>query len=128
MIFGKKEKVLLVDDDPGIRETSKFILEGWGVKPIIVKNGKEALDKVRSESLDLIILDVNLPGMDGFELCKILKEDVRSKNIPVILLTGFGKTKEVDKGFSCGADDYFIKPVDWDRLRAKVSNLLNVEI
>lgn len=128
MIFGKSKKVLLADDNPSILETATLILESWGFKVLAAKDGKEAIEITTNKRPDLIILDVNMPIINGFEVCRILRKDPRTKKIPILLLTGLGKTGEVDKGFQSGADEYLIKPIDWDRLRDKVSKLLNISI
>lgn len=124
MIFQKKKKILLVDDEPGVLETATLVLESWEFTVFTAKDGKKAVEKAKSQKPDLILLDVGIPVIDGLLVCKILKGNSNTKDIPIILMTGLGKTKEVDEGFLCGADDYVVKPVDWDRLKVKVSKFL----
>jgi len=126
MFFGKKKKILFVDDNESIVSTSSLILEDMGFNVITAKDGEEALNKANAELPDLIVLDVNLPKMSGFDVCRTLKKQPKTMKIPVILLTGLGKTDDVNKGFLVGAVDYLIKPVDWNRLKSKISALIKV--
>ena len=128
MLFGKKKKILFVDDDENIKATTSFILESWGLDVLTAANGQEALSLIRNEDPDLVLLDINMPGIKGYDICKLAKSDPKTRKIPIILMTGLGKTKEVDQGYSCGADDYMIKPVDMDRLKSKISSVLNIKI
>lgn len=118
------KKILLADDDDSVRQTGALILKSWGMDVIVSENGRDVIDIVRDETLDLIILDVVMPVIDGFVVCKILKQDPKTQNIPIILLTGLDKTGYVNKGYECGADCYMIKPVDWDEIKLKISKLL----
>lgn len=126
--FQKNKKVVLVDDEPGIRETVSMILEDWGFNVISVSNGRSAVEIIKNKKPDLILLDIGIPEIDGYKVCNIVKQDYQLKKIPVIIFTGHGKTKEVNKAFESGADDYMIKPIDWDRLKEKISKLLDITI
>jgi DNA-binding response OmpR family regulator len=128
MLFSKKKTVLLVDDDENIRLTAEAILENWGLQVLTSESGREALEITKANKIDLVLLDVNMPDISGFEICKILKGNPQTSKIAVILLTGLGKTKDVDTGFQCGANDYLIKPVDWDRVKSKISKLLRIQL
>ncbi len=123
-LFSKTIKVLLVDDDDRLRRAGKLILENWNMEVIEGINGKEAISKAKDKKPDIVLLDVGLPSMDGFEVCKVLKNNSSTKKIPILLLTGRGKIGDVDKGYNAGADSYLIKPVDWDRLREKIDEIL----
>jgi two-component system alkaline phosphatase synthesis response regulator PhoP len=120
MLFNKQKIVLLVDDEPGIRETAAMILEGWDFIVHEAEDGRSAVSYMRENRPDLILLDINLPDINGYDICRSFKNNHATKKIPIILFTGLGKTKEVDKGFLCGADDYLIKPVDMERLKFKI--------
>ncbi len=105
-----KKKILIVEDDKHISKLVKYNLEKANFECIVTMTGEKALKILDSESVDLIILDLMLPGMDGFEVCKEIRQDKRLSTIPVIMLTAKGE--EVDRvlGLELGADDYVVKP------------------
>jgi len=109
--------ILIVDDEKPIVDILKFNLEKEGFKTIAAYDGEEALDKVRKYKPDLVLLDIMLPKMDGFNVCKNIRKDT---NIPIIMLTA--KEEEVDKvlGLELGADDYVTKPFKMRELIARV--------
>ncbi len=102
-------KILLVEDDPFLLSMYfvKFELENF--KVVTAEDGEKGLSMSKKEKPDIILLDIMLPKMDGFEVLKELKKDDETKNIPVILLTNLSQKKEVSQGLSLGADDYLIK-------------------
>ena len=104
-----KPRVLVVDDEKDIRELIGFYLNKEGFEMLEASNGEEALDIFENEYVDLGIIDVMMPVMDGFELVENLKE---FKDIPVIMLTAKGESKDKLRGFSVGVDDYVVKPFD----------------
>ncbi|MGB9840540.1 winged helix-turn-helix domain-containing protein [Thermovenabulum sp.] len=118
------EKILIVDDEPNILELLKFNLENNGFKVIKALNGEQALELIKLEKPDLILLDVMLPGIDGYELCKILRRKTDTSEIPIILITA--KNEEIDKilGLEIGADDYITKPFSVRELIARVKAVL----
>ena len=103
--------VLLIDDDPDIVDVITFSLEmRWPNSKVSVGiNGESGLLMLESENPQVVILDVSLPGMDGFEVLRKLKEQENTKNIPVIILSNLGQKEDVDKGMELGAKDYMIK-------------------
>jgi two-component system alkaline phosphatase synthesis response regulator PhoP len=119
-----KPMILVVDDERNILELVKFNLEKAGYRVIMAGDGKEACYLTRSEKPDLIILDVMLPEMDGFEVCQIIKKDSTISEIPIIMLTA--RTEEIDKvlGLEIGADDYMTKPFSPRELVARVKAIL----
>ncbi len=123
MLF-KKKKVVFVEDNEGVRLTGTNILEDWGYAVFTADNGNDALKIIKEKSPDLIILDVKIPGINGFDLCRLLKENPATKKIPVVLLTGLSKIKEVDRGYYMGADLYLTKPIDWFTLKLKIEKLI----
>lgn len=127
-IFRKQKKVLIVDDEEKIRETLSMIFTRWGFMVFTAEDGREALEQAHLNSPDLVILDIKIPELDGYEVCKALKENPETRNFKVIMITGLGKPAEIDKGFFCGADDYIIKPIDWNRFKIKVSKLMKMNI
>lgn len=115
-------KLLIVEDDPGLRKVlHKAVLEA-GYAPQVVGDGREALERVRYEDFDLILLDVLLPGMDGFEFCR----QARTAGIqtPILIITALDTTRRKVEGLDAGADDYIVKPFQVAELLARVRALL----
>ena len=119
-------RVLIVDDDEPSRRTTAAQLSPSGYEVLFAANGTEALDIVQASSPDLLLLDVMMPGMNGIEVCRRLREPSREDYIPVILLTALDGRREVVMGLEAGADDFLSKPVHGAELRARVANLLKV--
>ncbi|MCM8786954.1 MAG: response regulator transcription factor [Candidatus Omnitrophica bacterium] len=119
-----KEKILIVEDDKNISKLVKYNLEKEGFECFTTLNAEEALEILDKYPIDLIILDIMLPGMDGFEACRTIKEDNRFKNIPIIMLTAKGQ--EIDRivGLELGADDYIVKPFSPRELNLRVKAIL----
>jgi len=104
--------IVIVEDSPTQAEQLKYILETHGYQVAAATNGKEALALVRSDKPNLVISDIVMPEMDGYELCKQIKADEKLKSIPVILLTALSDPIDVIKGLECGADNFLTKPYD----------------
>jgi DNA-binding response OmpR family regulator len=119
-----KEKILVVEDDRHISKLVKYNLEKTGYGCAIAEDGEEALDILAKERFELIILDIMLPKMDGFEVCRVIKQDAKHKNIPIIMLTAKGE--EVDRvvGLELGADDYMVKPFSPRELILRIKAIL----
>ena len=119
-----EKKILIVDDEDHIRELLKFNLEKSGYNVYTANDGLEGLQLARGKQVDLILLDLMLPGMDGFEVCKEIRKDNIISNVPIIMLTA--KSEEIDKilGLELGADDYITKPFSIRELSARVKALL----
>lgn len=119
-----KEKILVVEDDKHISKLVKYNLEKAGFECTVTITGEEALEVLDKQPIDLIILDIMLPEMDGFEVCKELKQDRRLSEIPIIMLTAKGE--EVDRivGLQLGADDYVVKPFSPRELVLRVKAIL----
>jgi len=122
--MNRKSKILVVDDDPDALDTMAAILETRDYEVLTALSGVEGISKAREEKPNLIIMDIMMPKLDGFTVCKMIKEDEEIKDIPVILLTGKGLVGDVEKGFAVGANDYMIKPIDWDRLFLKIKKFI----
>jgi DNA-binding response OmpR family regulator len=120
-----KKRILIVDDEVDLVETVRFSLELEGYDVLIAYNGEEALNQARKEDPDLILLDLMLPKLDGYKVCRLLKFDERYKHIPILMLTA--KTQEKDKatGMETGANEYITKPFDMDELMKKVKEYLS---
>ncbi len=119
-----QKKILVVDDEVDLVETIRFPLESEGFTVLVSYNGEDALNQARTENPDLILLDIMLPKLDGYKVCRLLKFDERYRNIPILMLTA--KTQEKDKaiGMETGADEYITKPFDMDELLEKVKAYL----
>lgn len=119
-----KQKILVVDDEPDLVELVKDVLERNDYSVISAGNADLAIKRVRESKPDLIILDLNLPGIGGIEVCRILKQDKKTNFIPIIMLTV--KSTESDKiaGLEAGADDYVTKPFSTGELVARVKSVL----
>lgn len=115
------EKILVVDDEPALLETLAYNLENAGYEVITANDGPSALKAARKESPELVILDIMLPGMDGFEVCRILRQEMTT---PVLMLTA--RDDEIDRvvGLEMGADDYLTKPFSMRELLARVKAML----
>jgi two-component system alkaline phosphatase synthesis response regulator PhoP len=119
------KKILIVDDEVDLVETVRFPLEMEGYNVLVSYNGEDALNQARKENPDLILLDLMLPKLDGYKVCRLLKFDERYKHIPIFMLTA--KTQEKDKvlGMETGADEYITKPFEMDYLMGKVKEYLS---
>jgi len=119
-----KKRILVVDDEPSILETIKFHLEISDYDVLSAVDGMEALKLARTEKPDLILLDLMLPKMDGFKVCKMLKMDRRYKNIPIVMLTAKAGSIDEVEGYQSGADAYVKKPFDLEALGSVVEEML----
>ena len=118
------KRVLAVDDDPSILELERVILAQDGFEVLTATSAKDALQKLQAEPVDLMLLDVVMPDMDGFELCRQIKADVRFKGLPVIFLTARGGDEALAEGFESGGVMYIRKPFTAAKLLAVVGTLL----
>ena len=117
--------ILVADDSPSIRKFVSFALTMKGYKIISVSDGMEALEKLPKEKVNLVITDLNMPNLDGFELIKAIRGNDDLKEIPIIILSSLGGSEEVQKGMEYGANSYLIKPFDPKRIAYEVSKYLN---
>jgi DNA-binding response OmpR family regulator len=121
---GTKRRVLLADDDPGLRRLISTTLGSEDFDLLHATDGEEALSMARQQRPELVLLDVNMPKMDGFEVCRALKSEPDTAGIKVVMLTARGADVDRAKGREAGADDYFIKPFSPVQLLNKVYALL----
>ena len=119
-----KGKILVVDDEINITQILEFSIGAEGYEVITAANGEEAIDKARREQPDLIILDIMMPKIDGYEACRILKANPLTKNIPVVLLTAKGRDIDKKLGYEVGATDYIVKPFSPNKLVDRIHQLL----
>lgn len=119
-----KEKILVIDDEEDILELLEYNLTREGHKVTCVSTGEDGLKLVRSTVPDLIILDLMLPGVDGLEVCRVLKNDPKTLHIPIIMLTAKGEEADIVTGLEIGADDYITKPFSPRIVLARVKAIL----
>jgi DNA-binding response OmpR family regulator len=121
----KKGRILVVDDEVNITQILQFSIGAEGFEVLTAQNGEEAIEKARREQPDLIILDIMMPKIDGYEACRILKANPLTRHIPVVLLTAKGR--EIDKrlGYEVGATDYIVKPFSPNKLIERIHRLLS---
>ena len=118
------KKILVIEDDPSSLRLIKYTLQQEGYQVLIAPNGLEGLRKAKNEEPDLIILDVLLPGVDGFEICHRLRAEPQTTQLPILMLSG--KARDIDKatGLKMGADDYITKPWHRPELLTKIAVML----
>lgn len=119
-----KHKILVVDDEPDIIEVVRYNLVKEGFSVTTASTGEECLRLSRANLPDVLILDLMLPGVDGFDVCRLLKSDESTKNIFILILSAKGEEADVVKGLEIGADDYLVKPFSPKVLAARVKSLL----
>jgi len=115
-----KKKILIVDDEPDIVETLKFLVESDGFSCITALDGEDALKKAREENPDIMILDVMLPKINGYKVCRILKFDTKYKHIPILMVTARSQEEDKAIGEETGADEYITKPFDINEILEKL--------
>ena len=123
----KKGKILVVDDENYILHILDFSLGAEGYEVITAEDGEEAVRKCREERPDLVVLDVMMPKMDGFEACRAIKRDAETADTPVILLSAKSRDVDQKQGYEAGADDYITKPLSPGRLVDRVHGLLKLK-
>jgi two-component system phosphate regulon response regulator PhoB len=122
--MAEKEKVLIVDDEQDVLELLVYNIKQANYQVITAEDGKEALWKVKVFSPDIIVLDIMLPVLSGFDVCKTLKSDPKYSRIPILMLTARAAENDRIKGFECGADDYLVKPFSMRELLIRIKKLL----
>ena len=120
-------KILVVDDEERDLRLMEAMLTPLGYEVILARDGNEVLEKVREILPDVILLDIRMPGMGGYEVAKRLKDDEETKTIPIVIVTVLGEVKDRVKALEAGADDFLSKPVERTELRARVQSLLKVK-
>jgi DNA-binding response OmpR family regulator len=118
------EKILVADDEQEIRNLLEHFLKGQGYEVVLASDGNQALELAVEENPQLVILDIKMPGLDGLEVCKRLKEKEQTKLIPVIVITGFEDNKM--EALDLGADDFVNKPFDMAEISSRVKSALQI--
>ena len=119
--------ILIVEDEEGIARMIQVLLETRGFSTQVSHSGEEAFTRLRVQGADLVLLDVMMPGMDGFEVCRRLKADERWRHIPVVMLTARDAIRDMVLGLEIGADDYITKPFNTEELIARIKVLLRIQ-
>lgn len=122
-----KTKILCVEDDPVSRKLLEHVLSPLGCEVFAAESGQEALEVIARENIDLVLLDILLPGMDGYDVCRTIKGDERTRNIPVIMITGLTSKEDRIKGIEAGAEELLTKPFSPAEVCARVRMLLKVK-
>ena len=111
-----KKVILVADDSPSIRKFVSFALTMKGFDIVPASDGMEALEKLPAEKVNLVITDLNMPNLDGFELIKAIRNNDDYRDIPIIILSSLAGSEEIQRGMDCGANSYLIKPFDPKRI------------
>jgi CheY-like chemotaxis protein len=117
-------KILIAEDERDIRDLIAFTLQFAGHQVVLANNGEEAYQLTVKEIPDLVLTDVRMPKMTGYEACKLIKSDPATKHIPVVFLSAKGQEAEVQTGLDSGGDEYLLKPFAPDQLTRKVAEIL----
>ncbi len=118
------QRILVVDDEEDLVANLRMRLQATGYEVLVAADGNTAYEMAKTENPDLIVLDLTLPGMDGYQVCRLLKFDDKYKNIPVIMLTARTQKEDKEWGQKVGADCYMTKPYETKELLAKIKELL----
>ncbi|MBT4290394.1 MAG: response regulator [Deltaproteobacteria bacterium] len=115
-----RPKIMIVDDDPtNIEIVTEILEESYEIRPVY--SGEEALEEIYSFKPDIVLLDIMMPGIDGYEVCKIIRADEQIKDITILLVSAKAMAKEMKRGFEVGADDYITKPFEHDDLALQIA-------
>ena len=125
--MAERSRILIVDDEPFNVDYLEQELEELGHETVSAANGEEALAEVAAQAPDLILLDVMMPVMDGFTVCRILKQQEETRLIPIVIMTALGSVEDRIKGIEAGADDFLTKPVDDRELKARIQTALRLK-
>lgn len=122
--MSKRKKLLIVDDEPNIVISLEFLLEQAGYQVRVAHDGQQAWEAIQAQPPDLVLLDVMLPQLSGFDVCQKIRETPALQDVRVVMLTAKGREVEVSKGLALGADAYISKPFSTQELLAQVRDLL----
>lgn len=125
MITMEQKKILIADDNENIREALTYLLEDEGYNLSLAKDGVETLQKVKEVHPDILFLDIMMPEMNGYDVCRAIKSDPSLKNTYIIMLTAKGQVAEQERGKEVGADEYIVKPFSPMEILSKIKNILD---
>jgi DNA-binding response OmpR family regulator len=117
-------KILIAEDEPDIRELVAFTLRFGGYEVVAASNGEDAVHTASREHPDLILMDVRMPRLTGYDACRMMKASVDLKDIPVVFLSAKGQDSEIQSGLEAGAEEYLLKPFSPDQLTERVRAIL----
>ena len=120
----KAYTILIIEDEPDISELIEYSLTQSGYRIIVSDNGEKGIEFARKHSPDLILLDLMLPGINGIDVCRVLKNDKDTSEVSIIMLTALGQEEDIIKGLETGADDYVTKPFSFPVLEARIQSVL----
>ena len=127
MLFGRKPRrtvIVHADDEPDIRLLIEAALSPLGMQVFGAADGQEGLELILKEKPDLVLLDIRMPRLDGFQVCSVLRNHPDHRETPILMLTALSQVKDIERGATVGATGYIIKPIDVATLRQRVSELL----
>ncbi|MEI7816200.1 MAG: response regulator [Desulfuromonadales bacterium] len=124
----RKKRVLVVEDEESLLKLETILLTVKGFEVIGAFTGKMAIDKIGVEEFDLVLLDIMLPDIDGFEVCRQIRKDPRTATVPVIMLTGKKSQEDHDKGVLCGANAYLVKPFKSAMIIEEINRLISLSV
>ena len=120
-------RILIAEDEPNIVLSLEFLLRGAGYDVTVARNGAEAIDLTEKQRPDLLLLDVMLPAVNGFEVCRRIRENGATRGARILMLTARGRESEMEKGLAAGADAYMTKPFATRELLGKIADLLKTD-
>ena len=123
-----KPLVIHIDDERDIRDLLLNVLERLDLDSLAAADGPSGIKLVESKKPDLVLCDLRMPGMDGFEVCRAIKKQPEFKAMPLLMLTAFSQLKDVERAMAEGADGYIIKPIDLPKFRLKLCEVLKLEL
>ncbi len=118
-------KILIAEDEPDIRELVAFMLRFAGYEVLAASNGEEAVQAATRDVPDLVLMDVRMPRMTGYDACRIMKSTPTLRDIPVVFLSAKGQESEIQSGLEAGAEEYLLKPFSPDELTSRVKSILS---
>lgn len=121
----RKKRILVVEDEESLLKLETILLTVKGFEVVGAVTGSMAIEKIGSEVFDLVLLDIMLPDIDGFEVCRQFRKDPRTAAVPIIMLTGKKSQDDHDRGVSCGANSYLVKPFKSAMIIDEINKLLN---
>ncbi len=118
-------KILIAEDEPDIRELVAFMLRFAGYEVVAAVNGEEAVQTASRELPDLILMDVRMPRMTGYDACRLMKADPNLRDVPIVFLSAKGQESEIQSGLDAGAEEYLLKPFSPEELTNRVRGILS---